>query len=215
MKINIANPKRGLLKTLTINKITELKFYDKRIGDMFDGNTISPDYAGFTFKITGGNDFQGVPMNIRYKTTKMVKPLLVKGDLGYRCRRKGVRRRKCIRGGIVSAEIAALNCIVVVEAETSIIEGLNDKVMEQSHLPKRADKLRKMFAISENENLYEAVKAIIKTSDDVKMPKLKITRLNEKEKADKLKENKEKRKRNKELVAREREAYNKKYANFI
>lgn len=210
MKLNIANPTRGLQKTLTINKISELKFYDKKVHDLFEGSLISPEYTGFTFKITGGNDFQGVPMNYKFNTTKMVRPLLKKGDMGYRCIRAGSRKRKCVRGGIVSAEISVLNCTVVVESET-VIEGLNDKVIEQSHLPKRADKWRKMFDIPENVDLYEAVKNIIKTGDDFKMPKLKITRLNMKERAMKLEENKEKRRINKETVAKEREVYNRKF----
>lgn len=82
-------------------------------------------------------------------------------------------------------------------------------------MPKRADKWRKMFDIQENVDLKEAVMNIIKTGENFKMPKLKITRLDMEKKKEKIMEEKEKRRRNKECVERERVEYEKRYGKIL
>ncbi|KAM0687492.1 40S ribosomal protein S6 [Conglomerata obtusa] len=214
MKLNIANPARGLQKTYPIDKQSELKFYDKKIGDIFAGALISSEFEGYTLRITGGDDHQGFPMKTRVNTTKRVRLLLKKGEKGYRCRRAGVRRRKSVRGCIVSAEVSVLSCVILSEGD-QVIEGLSDKVVEQSHLPKRADKLRKMFDISENVDLEKAVKEIIsagvKEGEKTKMPRLRITRLVKESEVRKKAVEAEKRRLRKEKFEKEKQEYTRKY----
>ncbi|KAM0675286.1 40S ribosomal protein S6 [Gurleya vavrai] len=216
MKLNIANPARGLQKTITLDKLSEMKFIDKKIGDVFAGSIISPQFDGFTFRITGGDDQQGFPMKERVNTTKRVRLLLKKGEKGYRCRRDGCKRRKSVRGNIISAEIAVVSCVILSEGE-QIIENLNDRVVEQSHLPKRADKLRKMFDIEEGVDLEKAVREIItagiKEGEKVKLPRLRITRIVKEEDVKKKQMELEKRRLRKEKFEKEKQEYFQKYMN--
>lgn len=103
---------------------------------------------------------------------------------GYRCRIKSVRKRKTVRGEIVSNQIAVLNCVVVEEGE---ISKLSDGIREQTHLPKRKDNVRKVFGLEDvpDNELREKVIEVIKSGlteeqlKDFKEPKLKITGLKE------------------------------------
>ncbi|KAM0677977.1 40S ribosomal protein S6 [Binucleata daphniae] len=216
MKLNIANPARGLQKLITVDKQTEIKFYDKKIGDIFAGSLISPQFNNFTLRITGGDDSQGFPMKERVNTTKRVRLLLKKGEKGYRCRREGVRKRKSVRGCIVSSEIAVISCVILSEGE-EVIEGLNDRVLEQSHLPKRADKLRKLFNLDESVDLEKAIKEIIENNykEGTKKPRLRITRLVKEEDIQKKKDELEKRRLRKEKFEKEKQEYLRKYDNQV
>lgn len=212
MKLNIANPSRGIQKTIEISELALQKLVDKKIGDMFDGSLIQPDLANFTLKITGGDDFQGFPMKTRVNTANKVSLLLKKGEKGYRCRRSGCKKRKYVRGCIISKEIAVVSCVVLSEGE-NVVEGINDRVVEQSHLPKRADKLRKMFDLGDDVNVEEAVKKIISENmaENGKMPRVRVTRVDVEKKKRKIMEEREIRKQRQMRNEEKRKAYEAKY----
>ncbi|EJW04968.1 hypothetical protein EDEG_00085 [Edhazardia aedis USNM 41457] len=213
MKLNIANPQRGLQKMFEISKIQALKFCDKKIGDIFQGELISEDFKGFTLRITGGDDHQGFPMKRDLNTNKRLRLLLKKGDTGYRCRRKGCRKRKSVRGCVVSEEISVLSCIVLVEGPTTI-PGLTDSVVEQSHLPKRYNKVKKMFGIRDNEDCEAIVKQIVTQAAKEagkKVPKVRLTRVPSAEKDKKKRDYIEMKKRRKQTFEQEKNQYCRKY----
>ena len=108
MKLNISNPNTGVQKIIEIEDENVLRiFYDKKISSEVIGTPLGPEWNGYIFKITGGQDKQGFPMKNGIFTNKRVKLLLKKGSIG--CRgfgmRKGERCRKSVRGCIVSPEI--------------------------------------------------------------------------------------------------------------
>lgn len=75
----------------------------------------SQEFKGYIFKIKGGQDKQGVPMRQGVMTPLRVRLLMSPGDpcmLGYG-RRKGERRRKSVRGCIVSPDLSVLNLVIV------------------------------------------------------------------------------------------------------
>jgi hypothetical protein len=72
--------------------------------------------------------------------------MLKKGDKCYRERRKGERKRKSIRGAIVSKDICVLNLAVVKKGEKEI-EGVTDERKPRRLGPKRAGKIRKLFVL--------------------------------------------------------------------
>jgi len=91
----------------------------KRIGDKFEGSLIG--LSGFTLQITGGSDKDGFPMRPDLLGTARKKALLTKG-IGFRGRKKikkkvfkvkGMRKRKYIRGNMISPEIVQVNCKVL------------------------------------------------------------------------------------------------------
>jgi small subunit ribosomal protein S6e len=81
------------------------------------GDVLGDEFKGYIFKISGGNDKQGFPMKQGVMTAKRVRLLLKKGSSCYRQRRKGERKRKSVRGCIVSSDIQVLNLVIVRKGE--------------------------------------------------------------------------------------------------
>lgn len=73
------------------------------------------EFKGYIFKIMGGCDKQGFPMKQGVLTNGRVRLLMSPGDKCFRGygRRKGERRRKSVRGCVVSQDISVLNLVIV------------------------------------------------------------------------------------------------------
>jgi small subunit ribosomal protein S6e len=76
-------------------------------------------------------------------TPRRVSLLLRKGNSCYHCHKDGERKRKSVRGAIISHDIAALHLIVLQKGE-GVIPGLTDAEIPNRNGPKRATKLLKM-----------------------------------------------------------------------
>lgn len=63
-------------------------FYDRRISQEVEGEHLGDEFAGYVFRISGGNDKQGFPMKQGVLTNNRVRLLLKKGLSCYRPRRK-------------------------------------------------------------------------------------------------------------------------------
>jgi small subunit ribosomal protein S6e len=90
-------------------------FFDKRLAQEVEGDFLGDEFKGYIFKIMGGQDKQGFPMRQGVMTNLRVKLLMSPGDpcmRGYG-RRKGERRRKAVRGCIVSPDLSVLNLVIV------------------------------------------------------------------------------------------------------
>lgn len=102
MKLNISYPATGCQKVVAIEDEKKLiALYDKRISHEVDGGELADEFAGYIFRISGGNDKQGFPMKQGVLTNGRVRLLLKKGMSCYRPRRSGERKRKSVRGCIV------------------------------------------------------------------------------------------------------------------
>jgi len=73
------------------------------------------EWKGYIVKIMGGQDKQGFPMKQGVLVPGRVRVLLSPGDSCFRGhgRRKGERRRKSVRGCIVSSDLSVLNLVIV------------------------------------------------------------------------------------------------------
>ncbi|KAJ3041043.1 40S ribosomal protein S6 [Rhizophlyctis rosea] len=120
------------------------------------GDALGDEFKGYIFKITGGNDKQGFPMKQGVLEAKRVRLLLAKGHSCYRPRRTGERKRKSVRGCIVGSDIAALSLVVVKQGEQDI-PGLTDTQVPKRLGPKRANNIRKMFALTKEDDVRKYV----------------------------------------------------------
>ena len=99
MKLNIANPTTGQQNCIEVVDEKKLRiFYDLRMGDVVDADTLGDEWKGYQFKITGGNDKQGFPMMQGVLKAQRVRLLLKGGSKCYRQRRAGERKKKSVRG---------------------------------------------------------------------------------------------------------------------
>eukprot|EP00823_Brevimastigomonas_motovehiculus_P001128 TRINITY_DN11660_c0_g1_i1.p1 TRINITY_DN11660_c0_g1~~TRINITY_DN11660_c0_g1_i1.p1 ORF type:complete len:262 (+),score=64.73 TRINITY_DN11660_c0_g1_i1:28-813(+) len=153
MKINFSYPATGCQKVIEVDDENKLRsFYEKRMGQEVEGDVLGDDFKGYIFRITGGNDKQGFPMKQGLLTTQRVRLLLEKGQKCFRERRAGERKRKSIRGCIVSSELSVLNLCLVKKGEKEI-PGLTDSTKPRRHGPKRASRIRKLFNLSKKDDV--------------------------------------------------------------
>jgi small subunit ribosomal protein S6e len=158
-QLNIANPSTGKQKLIEIEDEKKLRsFYDKRLSAEVDGEDVGDEFAGYILKILGGQDKQGFSMKQGVLTQDRVKLMMSKGVQG--CRgygmRKGERYRKGVRGCIISRHISVLH-LVIVKKGPAEIPGLTDESIPRRLGPKRASKIRKLFALSKDDDVRKYV----------------------------------------------------------
>merc|ERR1711976_73762 len=157
MKINVAYPATGCQKLFEINDEHKVRpFYEKRMGQEVDAETLGDEWKGYMLRITGGNDKQGFPMKQGVLTPGRVRLLLSKGHSCYRPRRTGERKRKSVRGCIVDGNLSVLSMIIVKKGDNEI-PGLTDITKPRRLGPKRASKIRKLFNLTKDDNVCQYV----------------------------------------------------------
>lgn len=80
------------------------------------------------------------------------------GSTYYRPRRDGERRRKSIRGCIVAGDLAVLNLVIVKSGDVPLV-GLTDEASNRPNRlgPKRANKIRRVFNLSKEDDVRKKV----------------------------------------------------------
>ncbi len=158
-QLNMANPATGQQKVIDLDDEKRLQhLYDKRLAQEVPGEVISDDYKGYIFKIAGGQDKEGFSMKQGVLTPSRVRLLMYPGTQG--CRgygmRSGERKRKSVRGCIVSHAISVLH-LVVLKAGDKEIEGLTNSPKPRRLGPKRAGKIRRLFNLSNKDDVRKYV----------------------------------------------------------
>jgi small subunit ribosomal protein S6e len=153
MKLNISYPTTGAQKLIDIDDDRKLRaFFDKRISHEVEGDHLGDDFKGYIFKISGGNDKQGFAMKQGVLTQQRVRLLVSDGHSCYRPRKRGERKRKSVRGAIVSGELSVLNLVVVRKGDKDIA-GLTDVQKPRRLGPKRATRIRKLFNLEKKDDV--------------------------------------------------------------
>lgn len=139
-------------------------FYDKRLAQEVNGDALGEEFKGYVFKIMGGCDKQGFPMKQGVLTPGRVRLLLHRGTPCFRGygRRNGERRRKSVRGCIVSPDLSVLNLVIVKKGENDL-PGLTDTEKPRMRGPKRASKIRKLFNLSKEDDVRKYVNTYRRT----------------------------------------------------
>merc|ERR1711981_625230 len=157
MKLNISYPETGAQKSIDIDDDKKLlPFFDKRVSQEVNLDSLGDEFVGYRARISGGNDKQGFPMMQGVLTPERVRLLLRKGSKCYRQRRTGEMKRKSVRGCIVSQELSVLNFVIVKKGEAEL-PGITDEERPLRLGPKRATKIRKLFNLTEEDDVRKFV----------------------------------------------------------
>ncbi|KAI8865655.1 40s ribosomal protein s6-b [Ramicandelaber brevisporus] len=157
MKLNVSYPAHGTQKLFDIDDERRVRvLYDKRMTQEVVGDSISDEFKGYVFRITGGNDKQGFPMKQGVLLPHRVRLLLSKGHSCYRPRRAGERKRKSVRGCIVGPDMSVVSLAIVKRGEAEI-PGLTDVSVPKRLGPKRASKIRKLFNLTKEDDVRKYV----------------------------------------------------------
>lgn len=127
-RVVISNPDSGKSYQIELDDSQFQNLIGKKIGDQFDGGLL--DVPGYKLKITGGSDGEGFPMRPDVQGEGRTTPLL-KGGTGYKPKKKGLQRRKTIRGNRVSNQIIQLNTKVVEQGEEPLDKILSEGSIEE------------------------------------------------------------------------------------
>jgi small subunit ribosomal protein S6e len=105
----VVGDKKGKVVSYEVKDDKAKPLLGLRIGDVFDATLIG---LPGKIKITGGSDRSGVPMrpDVHGAVKKYV--LLTKGT-GLRNVRKGERKRKLVRGNVISEDIYQINAVLI------------------------------------------------------------------------------------------------------
>merc|ERR1719235_704386 len=153
MKFNLADPQTGAQKVFDVEDDKRLRFLlDKRIAQEVNGAILGDEFQDYTFKITGGIDKQGFPMKQGILVPDRVRLLLREGSGGYNMKKEGDRKRRSVRGCIVSREIAVVNLIIARRGKEPIPDVTN-KVIPKRLGPKRANNIRKLFNLEKSDDV--------------------------------------------------------------
>jgi small subunit ribosomal protein S6e len=105
-KVIVSDPEAGTSKIVELEEARAAPFIGRKIGESVDGAVV--DLPAHKLRITGGSDRDGVPMrpNVHGGVRKKV---ILSGGVGFNPHRKGERRRKTVRGNIITDEIVQIN----------------------------------------------------------------------------------------------------------
>jgi len=179
MKLNISCPLTGCQKAIAIDDDKKLSiFYGRRMGQEVEGDILGDEFKGYIFRITGGNDKDGFSMKQGVLVQGRVRLLMGKGHKCYRPRRAGERKRKSVRGCIVGPDLSVI-ALAIVKVGESQIAGLTDTKQPKRLGPKRATKIRRLFALKKEDDVRRFVirRKIEKEGKPIRYKAPKIQRL--------------------------------------
>lgn len=142
------------------------------MGNEFPGELLGQQFAGYVFKITGGNDKEGFSMRQGILKAGRVRILMEKGHKCYRPRRDGERKRKSVRGCIVGKDLSVIALSIIKHGEKAI-EGVTTVKRARSLGPKRASKIRSLYQLEKKDDVRKyIVRKKGKSGKSTKSPKI-------------------------------------------
>ena len=128
-KVVISDPNSGRAYQKVISGANANRLIGKQVGDVINGTIVElpPDYE---LQITGGSDKDGFPIRPDIPGT-VRKKILLSGGVGYRPKRKGMRKRKTVRGRVISRDIVQINMKVVKHGKIPLEEYFKEKESEE------------------------------------------------------------------------------------
>jgi len=109
-KIIVSDPETGTSKVVEPEETRAAPLIGRRIGEVIDGSIV--DLQGHKVQIMGGSDKDGFPMR-RDVHGGVRRRVILSGGIGFNPQNEGERRRKTVRGNVITDEVVQLNMKIV------------------------------------------------------------------------------------------------------
>jgi small subunit ribosomal protein S6e len=131
-KVIISNPETGKSNIVELEGPKAVPLVGRKIGETLDGTVAG--LSGQKIQITGGSDKDGVPMRASIHGGVRTAVILSEG-VGFKSQQKGERKRKNIRGNMITEEIVQINMKIVKTLEKT------EKKEKPTKLEKKEEKV--------------------------------------------------------------------------
>jgi small subunit ribosomal protein S6e len=105
-KVIVSDPEAGTSKVVELEEARAAPLIGRRIGEVIDGSIV--DLPGHKAQIRGGSDKDGFPMRPSVHGG-VRRRIVLSGGVGFTPLNEGSRRRKTVRGNVITEEIVQIN----------------------------------------------------------------------------------------------------------
>jgi small subunit ribosomal protein S6e len=109
-KVIVSEPKKSKVQTVELEGTAAQPLIGRELGEIIEGNILN--ISGQKLKVTGGTDKNGIPMRIDIQGGGK-KRVILSGGVGFNPKKKGERKRKLVRGRMITEETYELNMVVI------------------------------------------------------------------------------------------------------
>jgi small subunit ribosomal protein S6e len=109
-KIIVSDPENGTSRVIELEEARAVPLIGRKIGEAVDGAIV--DMPAHKLQIMGGSDKDGVPMRPSVHGG-VRRNVMLSGGVGFNPESHGERRRKAVRGNVITDEIVQINAKIV------------------------------------------------------------------------------------------------------
>jgi len=109
-KVIVSDPDNGTSRVVEVEEARAAPFIGRRIGEIVEGAVL--DLPAHKVQITGGSDKDGVPIRLSVHGG-VRRSVILSGGSGFKPSEKGQRRRKMVRGNVITDDIVQINAKIV------------------------------------------------------------------------------------------------------
>lgn len=148
-KVIISDPEEGTSKVVELEEARAVVLIGRRIGETIDGSVF--DLAGHKVQIMGGADKDGFPMRPSVHGG-VRRRIVLSGGVGFNPQSEGIRKRKTIRGNVITDEIVQINMKIAEKPKKTKKEKETEEPKEKKKAKKKKKEAKPETEKSENEN---------------------------------------------------------------
>jgi small subunit ribosomal protein S6e len=135
-KVIVSDPEVGTSKVVELEETRAASFIGRKVGEIIDGAVV--DLPAHKLQVTGGSDRDGVPMrpNVHGGVRRKV---ILSGGVGFNPQKAGQRKRKTVRGNVVTEEIVQINTKIIEKPKKPAAAKPEKAVQKEEKLESKAE----------------------------------------------------------------------------
>jgi small subunit ribosomal protein S6e len=126
-KVIVSDPENGTSTAVELEEARAAPLIGRKVGEIIDGTIVS--LPGYKTQILGGSDKDGFPMRPSVHGG-VRRSVVLSGGVGFNPQDQGMRRRKTVRGNVITDEIVQIN-VKITERPKGAKEAKKEKLGEK------------------------------------------------------------------------------------